>query len=515
MKQLIAALIGETGSGKSTFASMCTDEKIHEVISGKNGRKGTTKSVKKMFFLKNVPFNLEEFQKSYEENGEEFTLPLSSSVELEPFDALTILDTQGLNDWKTEEEKNNTNQMVIRACAEADIIFVTIPEGGSVVTTNEILQKIFEQYCHKPIVFLYKAQQSRIKLLKKEKAIPQLKQDVDKNTERYKVIYPKLGKLIEEAPIPELFGVSPLFCVIPNSEELSSDMEEEERQCSNIDLKKCISEVLQYAINLQRLLIDEMGKEYVAAHLPKIQAAVDQMCKIPYLIKYICNITGLPLYRPYVEDYRYEEKPEYSWQGGSAGMYPICGGDYTYTAKDIYYNIKNMIGNLPVSVTEKSALFAVLELVSENRWTPGTFNLPYCSLIKGVPVKWLLETRTQIYKNYPNLFRKATDRDFDNKIPYQLLCQTKPQFQKEHGDWDQCMYKFIYYPAAQQKGIEQKFGEKQWQATVMIFCILGVISDINFCKNIDRDMKKAFWNQIFTKEGKCVLWEENNSGSSL
>lgn len=513
MKQLIAALIGETGSGKSTFASMCTDEEIHTIVSGKCGIKGTTKAVKKMFFLREVNFNLDDFQKSYQQNGTEFTLPLSSSIELEPFDALTLLDTQGLNDWKTEEEKNNAYQMVLQACAEADIIFVTIPEGGSVVTTNEILKKIFEQYCHKPIVFLYKAQQSRIKMLKKEKAIAQLKPDVEKNLKRYKEIYPRLSSLIEEAPLPESFGISPLFCVIPNSEELSSDLEED-RQCSNADLKKCISAILQYAINLQKLLIDEMGKEYVKQHLLEIEKAVKDMCQITYISDCIKQLIGFPLFRPYVSNHHYgNKKPEYSWQGGSPAYYPVCGGDYTYAANDIYYNIKNIIGNLNVLVPVKSALLSVLELVCEDSWTPGTLNLPCVSLMKGVPLKWILAIRTSIYLKDSSLFQKAVRADFDNNVQFEFLNKTESSFRQQHQDWDQCMTEFYYYPAEQQKKIAQRFGAKQWQATVMVFCIHYIILEINFCNKIDQNLKADFWDQSFTEEGKCVLWEETNQAS--
>src|SRR3712207_919227 len=114
-----------------------------------------------------------------------------------------------------------------------------IPEGGSVVTTNEILSRIFNQYCHKPIVFVYKAQQARIKLLCKEKSIPQLMNDVKANLYNYQKRYEKLANVIQGVNLPDHVGISPLLCILPNSEELSSDICEEERLCDNKTLKGC------------------------------------------------------------------------------------------------------------------------------------------------------------------------------------------------------------------------------------------------------------------------------------
>lgn len=123
MRQLIVALIGETGSGKSTFASMCTEEEIHSIIAGINGKKGTTKSTQRMVYSiknkeyeNNAEFNKDEFKKSYEKGNTNFLLPLSSNIELAPFDTLTLLDTQGLNDWKTEQEKGAVYNSVVEAC---------------------------------------------------------------------------------------------------------------------------------------------------------------------------------------------------------------------------------------------------------------------------------------------------------------------------------------------------------------------------------------------------------------
>ncbi|MFB5269836.1 hypothetical protein ACE41H_24075 [Paenibacillus enshidis] len=81
MKQLVVGLIGETGSGKSTFCSMCTSEDIHPIIAGAYGQKGTTKSTKRMIFSKDVKgFNLDEFKLAYNEGKSEFDRPHFSRI---------------------------------------------------------------------------------------------------------------------------------------------------------------------------------------------------------------------------------------------------------------------------------------------------------------------------------------------------------------------------------------------------------------------------------------------------
>ena len=138
LKRLIVALIGETGSGKSTIASICTDAEIHPIIAGKSGKKGTTKSVIEMTYRKDFyEFNIDEFKKSFEKDKQsqdgrvKIAFPLSTNIDLSIFNAMTILDTQGINDWKTNEEKDRVHSTILDACRETDIIFVTIPDGGS------------------------------------------------------------------------------------------------------------------------------------------------------------------------------------------------------------------------------------------------------------------------------------------------------------------------------------------------------------------------------------------------
>ncbi|MEG2013745.1 MAG: GTPase [Anaerovoracaceae bacterium] len=511
MKQLIVALIGETGSGKSTFTAMCTEEKIHEVIAGSSGQKGTTKNTKRMTFAPDLQnFDYENFKKHYSEGKGEFSIPLSAGISLSPFSVLTILDTQGINDCKSKQEEKDIYDSILKACDEADIIFVTIPEGGNVVTTTTILQEIFNRYCHKPIIYIYRAQQSRVKLLKKEKAIKSLIPFAKNNISKYSEIYPTLGNIIENTVLPECAGISPLLCILPNSEELSSDIEASDRVCDNIVLQKYINNTLQYAINLQKLLLEAMSREYINNNLSTIEEAVQMLRDISQIANSTKNLTGIPLCRPFVKnhDYQPEKNMEYSWQGGTPSHYPVCGGDYTYAANNIYNNIKNLIRQLSMSVAVKSSLLAVLDSKSEDRWTPGSFNLPYLSFLRGVPISWILEIRTAIYNKYPDLFRDVNDEDFDNPKQIEYWRKTDAEIKNLHGDWDKYLHRFYYYPDGQQDVIKVEFGNRQWQATVLINATAQIIEKIDFCRSLNEKIKKDFDSVAFDSQGKCVLWDE-------
>ncbi len=510
MKQLIVALVGETGSGKSTFAAMCTEEEVHTIIAGINGKKGTTKNNKRMVYSKDIEFDITKFKQSYENRDSIFSMPLSSNIELNPFDALTLLDTQGLNDWKTDTEKEKVFNDVIKACDEADIIFIMIPEGGSVVTTNDILYKIFDQYCHKPIVFIGKAQQARVKYLGKESSIPQLKIDVQSNIDKYSNIYNKLGEIIINVPLPEYVGISPLLCMLPNSEELSSDIDAENRLSDNNDLKKCINDILQYAINLQKVLLDEMRDEYVKNNQTELQNVVNKLSSVSYIANNLVNVTGRPLCRPYVRNSKYKVTTdiEYSWQGGTPWVYPVCGGDYTYAANDVYTNIKKMIHNLSASVKVKSSLLSVLEYISEDRWTPGTSNLQYYSFTRGIPVKWILDYRTNLYKNHPNLFRDVSKNDFETNPQWDYLRKTSSMFKNDHNDWDKYMDKFYYFSDEQQELIKNKFSHNVWSSTVMIKLIIAcIITRIDFVGKLSNSLVEEFWKKAFNDNGNCKVWD--------
>lgn len=516
MKQMIVALIGETGSGKSTFASMCTEEEIHSIIAGVNGKKGTTKNTKRMVFSvknndyeNNSLFNKQDFKKSYENGNTTFPLPLSSNIVLSPFDTLTLLDTQGLNDWKTNDDKEKVYNSAIEACNEADVILVMIPEGGSVVTTNEILDRIFEQYCHKPIVFVYKAQQPRIHLLNKERSIPQLTEDVNKNLYNYKKRYMKLAEVIQKVDLPDKVGMSALLCALPNSDELSSYIEKEDQLCDNNHLKECINNILQYAINLQKSLLDVMRGEYVDTNKKAIENAVNELISIDHIVTKI-KFIGYPINRPYVQntDFSYDSDKEYSWQGGSPWRYPVCGGDYTYISNYIYEDIKLMITSLcNVSVDVRSSLLSVLEYISEDKLTPGTSNLQSISLTKGIPVKWILDIRTKLYNNHPELFRNVTKDDFDTNPQYDHVMNGHKEFKKDHVDWDKYLHKFYFSSDNHQSKIKSYFSNNEWCATVMIYLIIScIVEKIDFAKNSGNYYENKFWNNAFNEKGECKLF---------
>lgn len=514
MKQLIVGLIGETGSGKSTFCSMCTSEDIHPIIAGAYGQKGTTKSTKRMIFSSDVKsFNLEEFKEKYAEGNTEFGIPLSKDINLHPFQQLTVLDTQGLNDWKSESEHKETIKEILDVCDEADIILVTIPEGGSVVSTNVVLEQVFDRFCHKPIVFIYRAKQAREKLLKKEKAISHLMTFVKSNIQRYSEIHPDLGEIIKNARLPEDAGVSPLFCILPNSEELSSDLDVDERLSDNKLLRRYISSALQYAINLQNVLIEEMANNYVKQNLDIITKTTTKLLRVENVVPFIKNVYSEPLQRPYIErrDYLYSDSVEYSWQGGSRGRYCERGGHYTYVSKCIYYNLKKIITKLVVPVSLRSSLLSVLETKTNELLTPGTLNLPYFSYTRGVPIQWIIDIRTELYNKSPELFREVTQDDFEGDKEFGYLIKTERQFKDSHEDWNKYLEKFYFYEEEVQKVIKNKFVDEEWNATVLIHIVFNVIRKINFTQNLNGKFKSDFDSIAFNSQGKCVLWNENNS----
>ncbi|MNO25480.1 hypothetical protein D3C76_153160 [compost metagenome] len=493
---------------------MCTSEDIHPIIAGEYGQKGTTKSTKRMIFSNDLKgFTIKEFQENYSEGNTEFGIPLSEDINLYPFQQLTVLDTQGLNDWKSENEREETNKAILDVCDEADIILVTIPEGGSVVSTNVVLEQVFDRFCHKPIVFIYRAQQTREEKLKKEKAIPRIMPFVESNIQRYSEIYPDLGRIIKNAKLPEDAGVSPLFCILPNSEELSSDLDAGERLSDNKVLRRYISNALQYSINLQSLLIEEMANNYVEQNLDIVTKTTRELLRVENVVPFIKNVYSEPLQRPYVErnDYPYRDNVEYSWQGGSRGRYCERGGHYTYVSSNIYSNLKKIIKKLVTSVPLRSSLLSVLDTKSEDMLTPGTLNLQYYSYTRGVPVEWIINIRTELYKNSPNLFRDVTSGDFEGRQEFDYLMKTEKHFRDSHDDWNKYMEKFYFREEEEQNVIKDQFDKEEWNATVLIYLLFSVIHRIDFTQNLNGKIKSDFDNIAFNSQGKCVLWSENDS----
>ena len=407
-KRLIVALIRETRSGKSTLASMCTDEDIHAVIAGTNGVKGTTKVVTEFTYIKNYSeFNLGEFTRQFEpeishqEGRIKATLPLSANIKLSSFDAMTILDTQGLNDWKTDDEEKAVHASIIDVCDEADVIFVTLPDCGSVVSTNVILEDLFKKYAHKPIIFIYRSGDSRVAQLRNKKCVDVFKKAAEVNLQRYSEVYPGLSDVIERMNLPAEVGICPLLCGLPNSDELASHMDADERECDNIKLRGHIGEVLQYAITLQAELIDKMRDEYIGSNLEAVDKHLLELAELQFVAQNLSRVTfPAPLQLPYVHNFNFAdaEDVEYSWQGGSRGNCEAVGGGYTYTAKDVYENISHMIGKLNCTLAVKSCLLSVLSSFSEERATPKGLNLHYPSYYtRGIPVDWLIKIRSEFF----------------------------------------------------------------------------------------------------------------------
>ena len=82
-----------------------------------------------------------------------------------------------------------------------------------------------------------------------------------------------------------------------------------------------------------------MRGEYVEANKQEIQNVVNKLISVDYIVNNIKYI-GYPMIRPYVQNLKFSGDVEYSWQGGTPWMYPVCGGDYTYVANHIYEKIK-------------------------------------------------------------------------------------------------------------------------------------------------------------------------------
>ncbi|MEK3951146.1 hypothetical protein MHB46_22485 [Paenibacillus sp. FSL H7-0703] len=137
--------------------------------------------------------------------------------------------------------------------------------------------------------------------MKKEKAIPHLTPFVANNIQRYSEVYTNLGYIIKNAKLPEDAGVGPLFCILPNSEEFSSELDAKDRLSDNAVLKNYISSTLQYTINLQGLLIHKMANKYVKRNLDKISRAVNKLCVVENVVPHIKYLDGTPLCRPYIK----------------------------------------------------------------------------------------------------------------------------------------------------------------------------------------------------------------------
>lgn len=509
MKQLIAALVGETGSGKSTFAAMCTDENIHNIVAGEWGKKGTTKEIKKMLYAPSVEFDLEKFNKAYLGTQEEFLcVPLSSKIDLGKFDALLLLDTQGINDWKTEEEKEKVYNEILVTCDEADIIFAMIPEGGSTVSTQCILDVLFEKYCHKPIILVNKTVEAEVSDLKYVKC-DEIKELAEKNLEMYSKVYNNLAVAIKSVGLPNDISIGvPLLCLLPNSEEITSNKPVERLKSTNNDLRECINLILNYAITLQTKLIDVMSKDYVSGNSIDIQTAHTQLVDVTYAVGRLKAFKGIPLVRPYIKHSDFKNREvEYSWQGGTPAYYDVCGGDYTYTARDIYNLIKQMIYGLNINVGIKSCLLAILEKDSYDRDTPGTLNLDFGCYSRGVNVERIIDARTKLYNKHPNLFRDIHEKDFDNKKQWEHLNVTAQGFKVAHPDWNKILEKFYFYKAPMQQHIQKKFNDNEWRVTVFIWLVIEYIKGINFAKATEKEMIEQFWENAFDENGECILWQ--------
>ena len=281
--------------------------------------------------------------------------------------------------------------------------------------------------------------------------------------------------------------------------------------CDNNKLKECISNILQYAINLQKALIDVMRGEYVEANKQSIQNVVDQIVSVNYVaanIKYV----GYPMTRPYVQNTKFSGDVEYSWQGGTPWMYPVCGGDYTYAASYIYENIKFLITSLTnVSVAIKSSLLSVLEFISEHRLTSATLNLQYISLTRGIPVDWVLDLRTGLFNKYPNLFRDVTRDDFDTNPQWQYLVGKNIIFRGQHVDWNKQLDKFYFYSNNQQIVIKSRFSNNEWNATVMIYSIISCLANkIDFATNMKDKFEDEFLVNAFNENGECKIFKSDS-----
>lgn len=512
MKQIIAAIIGETGAGKSTFASMCTDEDIHAHIAGEWGKKGTTKEIKRMLFSSSITTDNGNFESSYMESEDgTIRLPLSSKINLGLFDALLLLDTQGINDWKTDDEKDKVYNQILDVCDEADIIFAMIPEGGSTVSTEEIQKKIFERYCHKPIVLINRTVETEISDLKYVKC-DAIKESAKNNLKAYEGVYSQLATEIHNIDLPVDISVdTPLLCLLPSSEELTSNKPKERLKSTNNELRKCINLTLEYAINLQTALINIMSDNFLNSNINEIQIADKELTDINYAIKNLKEIAGIPrvtpMKMPYVKHKDWAKETEYSWQGGTAASYGVCGGDYTYIANSIYQLINNMISNLNISVGIKSSLFSILYGYVDDVYTPGTLNLGIKSYTRGVPVDSIISVRTNLYTKYPNLFRDINSKDFDNPKQEESWWGTPNTFRNLHGDWDKLLERFYFYEPSIQETIKEGFEGREWSATVFISLVMEVLKNINFSKMTEEELKKNFLNSAFDENGGCKLWK--------
>jgi len=135
--------------------------------------------------------------------------------------------------------------------------------------------------------------------------------------------------------------------------------------------------------------------------------------------------------------------------------------------------------------------------------------------MRCIPIEWILDIRSELYRSNLSAFRKAEKNDFEVDKSYDFLLETNSQFRTLHVDWDQYLDKNMFFVLPQiQNVIEQNFSGRQSEAVVIIYIIqkiiISITSSIDFIKDINKGLADGFDKISFDEEGHCNLFEQNS-----